>query len=262
MRWVRYGYDGQVLYGVLEDDRIQQVDGTPFENYRFTGKRTRLSDVKLLAPVIPPTLYAAGMNYQSHIKEALELLPNGVGVRAPTKPEVGYRAINAIIGPEEAIVIPSDSSGRVQHEGELVVVIGKKARHVSVEEALTCVLGYTIGNDVSERSWQAVDRTLWRSKNCDTFKPMGPWIETDVDLDALFTRVRVNGVVQSEFKTNNMVFGVAEYLSAMSRYLTLYPGDVLWMGAEAPCGDMFPGDIVEVEIEGIGVLRNRVTLES
>jgi 2-keto-4-pentenoate hydratase/2-oxohepta-3-ene-1,7-dioic acid hydratase in catechol pathway len=262
MRWVRYACNDQVCYGALEDDRIRPIDGTPFGDHAFTGTRVKLDEVKLLAPVIPPTLYAAGMNYQSHIKEALELLPNGVGVRAPSRPEVGYRAINAIIGPDEAIVIPRDSSGRVQHEGELVVVIGKKARHLSVEEAMGCVLGYSIGNDVSERSWQAVDRTLWRSKNSDTFKPMGPWIETEVDLDALFTRVRVNGVVQSEFKTNNMVFGIADYLSAMTQYLTLYPGDVLWMGAEAPCSDMFPGDVVEVEIEGIGVLRNRVTLEA
>ena len=135
-------------------------------------------------------------------------------------------------------------------------MIGKQARNLSQAEALSCVLGYTIGNDVSERAWQRSDRTLWRAKNTDTFKPMGPWIETDVDLDSLETRVRVNGTETSRFRTNDMIFGVARFISTMSRYLTLYPGDIIWMGTDGASPNLQPGDQVEVEITGIGVLTN------
>ncbi len=154
-----------------------------------------------------------------------------------------------------------DSSGKIQYEGELVAVIGKKAKHLSESEALSCILGYTIGNDISERSWQASDRTLWRAKNTDTFKPMGPWIETDVDLAALVTKVRLNGKQVAQFNTNEMVFGVATYISAMTQYLTLYPGDVVWMGTDSPNLDMVAGDTVAIEITGIGTLTNPVIAE-
>jgi 2-keto-4-pentenoate hydratase/2-oxohepta-3-ene-1,7-dioic acid hydratase in catechol pathway len=154
------------------------------------------------------------------------------------------------------VVIPHDASDKVQYEGELVVVIGKRAKHLSEADALACVLGYTIGNDVSERSWQRSDRTLWRAKNTDTFKPMGPWIETEARLDAMETIVRVNGRETIRFPTNDMLFGVAKYLSTMSRYLTLYPGDVVWMGTDGASPDLASGDVVEVEITGIGALAN------
>jgi 2-keto-4-pentenoate hydratase/2-oxohepta-3-ene-1,7-dioic acid hydratase in catechol pathway len=123
------------------------------------------------------------------------------------------------------------------------------------------VFGYTIGNDVSERTWQASDRTLWRAKNSDTFKPMGPWIETDVSLERLVTRVRLNGAIVSEFPTNDMVFGVARYISEITRFITLFPGDVIWMGAEAPTRDMVAGDHVEIDIDGIGTLSNPIVAE-
>jgi 2-keto-4-pentenoate hydratase/2-oxohepta-3-ene-1,7-dioic acid hydratase in catechol pathway len=146
----------------------------------------------------------------------------------------------------------------VQYEGELAVVIGKRGKHVSEADALSLVLGYTIGNDVSERIWQASDATLWRAKNADTFKPMGPWIETDVDLPSLVTRVRVNGEQTTEFKTNDMVFGVTTYISTISRYITLQPGDVIWMGTEGSSVNLQHGDLVEIEIDQIGTLRNPV----
>jgi 2-keto-4-pentenoate hydratase/2-oxohepta-3-ene-1,7-dioic acid hydratase in catechol pathway len=135
-------------------------------------------------------------------------------------------------------------------------VIGKRARNLTEAEALSCVLGYSIGNDVSERAWQKSDRTLWRAKNADTFKPMGPWIETSVDLDRLETRVRVNGRETTRFATNAMIFGVATYIATISRYITLHPGDVLWMGTDGTSPDLVAGDTVEVEITGIGTLRN------
>jgi 2-keto-4-pentenoate hydratase/2-oxohepta-3-ene-1,7-dioic acid hydratase in catechol pathway len=180
----------------------------------------------------------------------------------PQKPDIGYRAANALIAHDEPIVLPRDATERVQYEGELVVVIGKKAKRLSRNEALSCVLGYTIGNDVSERTWQAADRTFWRSKNTDTFKPMGPWIETEVDLDALHTAVRLNGEETIRFRTNDMLFGVAEYISAMSQYLTLHPGDVIWMGTDGVPVNMKAGDVVEIDIAGIGVLRNAIVMDS
>jgi 2-keto-4-pentenoate hydratase/2-oxohepta-3-ene-1,7-dioic acid hydratase in catechol pathway len=123
------------------------------------------------------------------------------------------------------------------------------------------VLGYTIGNDVSERTWQREDRTFWRSKNTDTFKPMGPWIETDVDLDAMHTNVRLNGEVRTSFRTNDMLFGIPHFISTITRYLTLYPGDVIWMGTDGSSPNLKAGDVVEVEITGIGTLRNRFVAE-
>jgi len=141
-------------------------------------------------------------------------------------------------------------------------VFGKRCRNVSKEEALDHVFGGTIGNDVSERDWQKSDRTLWRAKNTDTFKPMGPWIETNVKLEGLVTKVRLNGVEQIAFATNHMVFGVVDFLVAMTRYLTLYPGDVLWMGTEGATANMKHGDVCEIEISGIGTLRNPVVRET
>ena len=123
------------------------------------------------------------------------------------------------------------------------------------------MFGWTIGNDVSERSWQANDRTLWRAKNCDTFKPMGPWIVTGADIDAMVTTIRLNGQVTETFKTNNMIFDAPTYISEVSRYCTIMPGDVMWMGTDGVPSDMQPGDMCEIEISGIGVLRNRVVAE-
>ena len=259
MRCVRYRRDNESRYGIVADGIVHEVAGGLFDGLQRTGVQVPLADVRLLPPVIPPTFYAAGINYRKHVENALA---NGLAVQMPKQADIGYRANNALIGPDEPIVIPQGSSGKVQFEGELVVVVGRRAKHLSRENALDCVFGYTIGNDVSERTWQKSDRTFWRAKNADTFKPMGPWIETDVDLDRLTTVVRLNGTEVSRFKTNDMIFGIAEYLSVMTRYLTLYPGDVVWMGTDDPTLDMAAGDTVEIEIDGIGTLRNPVTAES
>ena len=138
------------------------------------------------------------------------------------------------------------------------MVIGTEAKGMTEKNALDCVFGYTIGNDVSERSWQSSDRTLWRAKNTDSFKPMGPWIETEIDLDTLITKVRINGKETIRFKTNDMIFGVQKYISEITRYITLMPGDVIWMGTDGSSPNMKSGDICEVEISGIGVLSNPI----
>jgi 2-keto-4-pentenoate hydratase/2-oxohepta-3-ene-1,7-dioic acid hydratase in catechol pathway len=260
MRWARCERNGKVFYGIVRGDEVEEVEGSPFATHRLTGTRHPLKSVKLLVPVVPPTFYAAGLNYVEHIKA--QAASHGQPPKIPQKPDIGYRAVNALVATEEPVVIPRDAGPKVQYEAELVVVIGKKAKHLSEADALSCVFGYTIGNDVSERDWQAVDRTLWRAKNTDTWKPMGPWIETEVDLDALKTTVRVNGKTTLEFPTNHMLFGIRTYIAAMTRYVTLYPGDVIWMGTEGASPNLKAGDVCEIDISGIGTLRNPFAAES
>jgi 2-keto-4-pentenoate hydratase/2-oxohepta-3-ene-1,7-dioic acid hydratase in catechol pathway len=259
MRWLRYTVNGRTMYGLLKGEIIEEMLGSPLETYERTGRDWPLSSVKIEVPVVPRTFYAVGLNYESHVKSTAVFLRQQLQI--PDKPDVGYRAVNALIAHEEPIILPKDATEEIQYEGELVVVIGKKARRLSEGEALSCVLGYTIGNDVSERTWQATDRTLWRSKNTDTFKPMGPWIETEVDLNGMQTTVRLNGKTMVRFRTNDMVFSIAQYISTMSQYLTLHPGDVIWMGTDGIPANIKHGDSVEIEITGIGTLRNSVVVE-
>ena len=247
MRWIRFEAGARAAYGLVEGDRVIEVAGGLFDPPVPTGAVHDLAAVRIAVPFVPRTFYAAGLNYGGHARE--------MGATVPTVPDMGYRAVNALVADGEAVVIPPDAT-RVQYEGELAVVIGRRARHVSEADALGCVFGYTIGNDVSERAWQASDRTFWRSKNTDTFKPMGPWIETSARLDDMETIVRLNGVEQTRFATNAMVFGIERFIATMTRYLTLHPGDVIWMGTDGVSPDLAPGDEVAVEITGVGTLRN------
>lgn len=261
MKWCRLEHAGETHFAIVEEGHAKLVAGSPFAAHEPTDVKLPLADVRLLPPVTPNTFYAAGLNYAGHADEMKGRI-NTPAFDKPTEVFVNYRANNALIGDGEAIVIPTESAGIIQYEPELVAVIGRKARRVAEAEALSYVFGYTIGNDVSERAWQAKDRTLWRAKNTDTFAPMGPWIETDVDLDSLVTRVRLNGAQVSEFNTNDMIFGVARYISEISKFITLSPGDIIWMGAQSPTADMVAGDHVEIEIEGLGTLRNPVVAEA
>lgn len=256
MRWARFMYFGEPAYGIVENDTIEAVEGTPFDDYRRSGVRHFVDNVTWLPPVVPSTFYCVGLNYAEHI--AMEAKLRGVEPVLPSKPDVGYRAPSALIGHGAPIVLPPDATDRVEYEGELACVVGRTAKHLTRDDALDCLLGFTIGNDVSERSWQAEDRTLWRAKNTDTFKPMGPWIETRFDLDAAMTRVRVNGRQVVEFRTGAMIFGVVDYLVEITRYITLHPGDVLWMGTEGHADPIAAGDTVDIEITGIGTLSNPV----
>ncbi len=261
MRWCRFQCEDRTAFGLLDDaDTVTVIAGSPFENYTITGETHALSEVKLLAPVVPPTFYAAGVNYREHVTFAAKM--RGEEPVFPAKPDVGYRAVNALVPHEDPIVIPHDASELVQYEGELVAVIGRRCRDVPEDEALDYVFGYTIGNDVSERTWQKSDRTLWRAKNTDTFKPMGPWIVTDLDPDELHVTITLNERVVGEYDVKDAIFGVARYISAMSRYLTLAPGDVLWMGTDGATENMKDGDVVAVEISHIGTLRNPVRREA
>lgn len=206
---------------------------------------------------MPGNFYAAGLNYRAHIEWANKA--HGSTYKVPERADVGYRSNNALIGSGEDIVIPKDSSGQVDFEGELVAVIGKRVRNISEANALDCVAGYTLGNDISERSWQRSDRTLWRAKNSDTFKPMGPKIVSGIDPMNQVIEVRVNGKTVSSYNTSGMIFSVAHFISRMSRYLTLHPNDVIWFGCDGPTEPALkPGDQVEVVNDAIGVLANRV----
>jgi 2-keto-4-pentenoate hydratase/2-oxohepta-3-ene-1,7-dioic acid hydratase in catechol pathway len=246
--------------GSSKGDEVIAVSGSPFEQHQRTGERFPLRSVKLLVPVIPPTFYAAGLNYREHVIESAH--KRGEEPKFPPNADIGYRANNALVAHGEAIIIPKDASEVVQYEGELVVVIGKRCKKVTEAEALDYVFGYTIGNDVSERRWQHGDRTLWRGKNTDTFKPMGPWIVTDLDPAALSVAVRLNGREVASYRVADAIFSVQTFISRMSQYMTLYPGDVIWMGTDGAPENMKHGDVVEVDIPGIGVLSNPVVRES
>ena len=260
MKWCRFQVGAQVSHGLVEDDTVIEVAGSPFGEHRVTRTAYPLDRVKLLAPLVPPILYAAGPNYRGHLEGMAKR--RGEPPRYPARPEPKLRSPRAIIGPGESIVVPKESTGAVQPEGQLAVVIGHTVRNVSRENALECVLGYSIGNDVSQREWQRTDRTLFRAKNCDTFKPFGPFIVTGLDPGQLRIVVRHNGTVWEDFSSADQIWDTATWIHEMSKTATLHPGDVLWMGTEGADGDMVPGDVIEVEISGIGTLRNPVVAET
>lgn len=260
MRWCRFESEAGPSFGVVRDDgSLSEVVGSPFGEHEIASTSRPLNDVELLVPVIPPTFYAAGVNYREHVTEMAA--KRGVEPQFPPAADIGYRANNALIADGKPIVIPADASEFVQYEGELVAVVGQRCRRVSEAEALDYVFGYTIGNDVSERLWQQNDRTFWRGKNADTFKPMGPWIVTGLDPEDLQVSIRLNGRDMFTYAVKDAIFGLPHFISRMSRYLTLYPGDVIWLGTDGVTENMKHGDVVEIEIPGIGVLRNPVVRE-
>jgi 2-keto-4-pentenoate hydratase/2-oxohepta-3-ene-1,7-dioic acid hydratase in catechol pathway len=259
MKWCRFQSGKTIAYGIIDGATVTEVTGSPFESYAKTANTSMLSRVKMLVPVIPPTFYAAGVNYREHVTEMAHR--RGVKPEFPPAADVGYRANNALVATDEPIVIPKDATDLVQYEGELVVVIGQRCKKVSEAQALDYVFGYTLGNDVSERTWQRGDRTFWRGKNTDTFKPMGPWIVTGLNPDDLRVTIRLNGKEMFTYAVKDAIFGVRQFISRMSQYLTLYPGDVLWMGTDGATENMKDGDVVEVEVPEIGVLRNPVVRE-
>ncbi len=260
MIWCRYQAGGDISYGIVEGETIAEVDGIPWGRHAVTTTKRRLGEVKLLAPLVPGTFYCAGVNYRNHvIKMAAR---RNATPQFPERADIGYRSPNAIIAHGENIVKPKDAGPEFQYEAELVAVIGKTGKHVPREKALEHVFGWTIGNDVSERAWQRGDRTMWRGKDADTFKPMGPWIVTGADYKKMRTIVRLDGRVVADFATGDMIFDVGDFIAAMTKYVTLHPGDVIWMGTDGVPANMKPGETCEIEITGIGTLRNPIVLEA
>jgi|SRR5581483_3464690 len=257
MKLGRFEKQGRTFFGIVEGDSVIELEGSPFAEHRRTDRRHARASLKLLVPCVPANFYCAGLNYGAHIEWANKR--TGGNRKPPEKADVGYRSPNALIASGETIVIPADSSGPVQFEGELVAVIGRKARNLSEADALSCVLGYTLGNDLSERTWQKQDRTLWRAKNCDTFKPMGPYIVDGIDPMKQRVSIRVNGDRAAEYDTEKMLFSAQHFISKISQYMTLHPGDVVWLGTDgATEPDLKHGDVVEIENEHVGVLGNPV----
>lgn len=250
MRFGRYlTREGVEQFGWINEDRIGLVEGDLFGEYRRLEATTILSNVKLLAPVKPSKIICLGRNYVEHAKER--------GVEIPESPILFMKPPSAIISNNEKIILPVQSQ-QVEHEAELVVVIGEKCRWISVEDANKYVFGYTIGNDVTARDLQHHDGQWTRAKGFDTFCPIGPWIETDLDpADTLIT-CRVNSELRQMASTREMVFTVPQIVSFVSTVMTLLPGDLIFTGTPAGIGPLGRGDKVEIEIEGIGTLRNEV----
>jgi 2-keto-4-pentenoate hydratase/2-oxohepta-3-ene-1,7-dioic acid hydratase in catechol pathway len=260
MIWCRFQKDKLVAYGIVEGDTVIAVEGDPFAEHRTTGNRFKLSEVKLLVPVVPGTFYAIGSNYRNHVVGRAKV--KGTAPKFYDTPRVGYRANSALIATGDDIVKPKDAGPHFEYEGDLVAVVGKPARRVSPDQAAHCIFGWTIGNDLTERDWQRDDPTNLRGKNADTFKPMGPWIVTGLDPRDMTTTVRLNGKTVHTFPTGNMLFSAAEVISDVSRYNTLSPKDVVWLGTDEVPESVKPGDVIEIEITGVGVLRNRVVAET
>ena len=259
MKWCRFTADGETSFGLIEGESVRRRRRASWALFKLGTQSFALKDVKLALPVVPSTFFCVGVNYRDHVERMAAR--RGTKPSYPPRPDIGYRANNALVAHDENIVKPRDAGEQFQYEGELVAVFGKRCRNVSKEDALSYVFGWTIGNDVSERTWQRADRTLMRGKNCDTFKPMGPWIVTGADIDTMVTTIRLNGRVCETFKTNNMIFDAPTYISEVSRYCTIEPGDVMWMGTDGIPENMKPGDVCEIEISGIGTLRNKVVAE-
>jgi 2-keto-4-pentenoate hydratase/2-oxohepta-3-ene-1,7-dioic acid hydratase in catechol pathway len=253
MKFARYRRGRQRGYALVEDNALRPIVGTPFGRWRARDDVVPLSQAKLLAPVRPSKVLAVALNYRSHVERS----PLPDLREEPKAPEFFLKPPSAIIGPEETIRLPA-SSGRVDYEGELVAVIGRRARRVPVDKALEYVLGYTCGNDVSARDWQQGDLQWWRAKGSDTFAPLGPWLVIGLDPSDLELCTRVNGREVQHTSTAGLIHDVARLVSFASQAMTLLPGDLLFTGTPGSTGPIQRGDVVEVEIDGIGVLRNLV----
>jgi 2-keto-4-pentenoate hydratase/2-oxohepta-3-ene-1,7-dioic acid hydratase in catechol pathway len=249
MKIVRYQRGPEVAHGLIEEGGVYALAGDLFEGFERGAKVAALAAVNLLAPVQPPKIVAVGVNYRAHAEE-MEL-------SLPEVPLLFLKPPSAVIGPGEAIVYPAMSQ-QVDYEGELAVVVGRRARHIQLDEAPDHVLGYTCANDVTARDLQARDGQWTRAKGFDTFCPLGPWIVPRLDPHDLILRTRVNGELRQESSTCDLIFGVEELVSFISQVMTLEPGDVILTGTPSGIEPLLPGDVVEVEIEGLGVLRNPV----
>jgi 2-keto-4-pentenoate hydratase/2-oxohepta-3-ene-1,7-dioic acid hydratase in catechol pathway len=247
-RYVRYAREGRVSYGVLKGASIYELEGDLFAGPRKAVEAIALSEVRLLAPCVPSKVLAIGLNYRSHLK----------GRPEPDYPGVFAKLPSAVVGPDDEIAIPPDAQD-VHYEGELVVVIGKKAKNVPAAEASDYVFGVTAGNDVSERVWQRSDLQWLRAKASDSFAPVGPAIARGLDYNDLLVQTRLNGEPRQSERTKDLIFDVETIVGFVSRYVTLLPGDLIFTGTPGTTDKMKAGDVVEVEVEGVGVLRNTVT---
>jgi 2-keto-4-pentenoate hydratase/2-oxohepta-3-ene-1,7-dioic acid hydratase in catechol pathway len=253
IKYGRFQFDNTVAYGVVEGDRVRQLRGELFGVHEPTENNFPIDDVKWLVPVRPTQVVALAGNYKSHLPgETLDPMYQ--------IPQPFYKSPSCLLPNAEAIVLPHDAED-VHYEAEMVLVMGRLARHVLKEQALDYVFGVTCGNDVSARQWQKNDRQWWRAKSCETFGPIGPWIATGVDYDNLLLTLRLNGEVKQQQRTSDLIHDVATIVSFISRHHTLYPGDLIFTGTPGKTSAIEPGDQVDVELEGVGILSNTVTAQ-
>lgn len=248
-RYVRFEHEGETSYGLLDQDEnaILRIEGDLFGRHSMTDDRIDLAEARLLPPSEPSKVIAVGLNYLSHL-----------GGRAPAdEPGLFAKYPSSLVGDGAEIVIPPGATD-LHYEGEMVLVIGRRCSDVPFEEALDCVFGVTAGNDVSERAWQSADLQWLRAKGSDTFGPVGPSVGVGLDPDDLLIQTRVNGeTVQSE-RTSDLIFDVSTIVGYISRYITLEPGDLIFTGTPGSTSALNAGDVVEVELEGVGTLTNTV----
>jgi 2-keto-4-pentenoate hydratase/2-oxohepta-3-ene-1,7-dioic acid hydratase in catechol pathway len=249
MRLVRFLVQGRTAYGILNNDETVELDGVGYASLTSTGARHRTGDVSLLAPCVPTKIVAVGLNYRDHARE--------LGMQVPESPILFLKPPTSVIGPGEAIVRPAMSS-QVDYEAELGIVIRDRISRIPPEASRDHILGYTCANDVTARDLQKKDGQWTRAKSFDTFCPMGPWIQTDLDPGDLLVESYVNGERRQSSRTSQFIFGVDHLISFISQVMTLEPGDLIITGTPAGIGPMQAGDEVEVRIEGIGSLKNRV----
>ncbi|MGB8707784.1 MAG: fumarylacetoacetate hydrolase family protein [Dehalococcoidia bacterium] len=259
MRIVRFVAQGRAKYGILDRNIIRGLRGSSFSHFQhlsspsiLDGSNYNLDKVRLLPPCLPSKIVCLGLNYRSHIEE--------MKLPIPSVPLIFLKPSTAVIGPGVKIILPPGWN-RIDFEGELGVVIGKKAKDVPEERAKEYILGYTCFNDVSDRNAQAADGQWTRAKGYDTFAPIGPWIETEAKPDNLKLETYLNGELRQSASTSDLIFGISKLINFISGVMTLLPGDVIATGTPSGVGPMKPGDVVEVRIEKIGTLKNSVVAQ-
>ena len=254
MKLLRYkGPEGPAYGSLKHDGAVNAIEGDPFQEFTVGATIGALDDLDLLAPVVPGKIVAVGLNYRAHAAE--------VNMEIPTFPMLFFKPPSSVIGPGESIILPR-SSEQVEHECELALVIGRRTRNVSEDEALDYLLGYTAANDVSARDWQARESQWVRAKSFDTFLPLGPIIVSDLNPDNLKVATRVNGKTAQDSNTSDMIFSAAFLIQEISQVMTLDPGDVIITGTPEGVGPITHGDTVAVEVENVGVLTNPAIAES
>ncbi len=250
MKIVRIKAGDDIAYGIADAEGVLVYNGSPFVAWEPTETVVPWPNVKLLAPVLPTKVLCVGQNYEEHAEE--------MGVDLTDEPLIFMKPATSVIGQNQPVIYPSQSK-EVHHEAELAVVISKPARNIKAEDASQYIFGYTAANDVTARDLQRTDGQWTRAKGFDTFCPLGPAIETELDpLERLAVIAKVNNEVRQVGFTSDMVFGVAEVLEHITAFTTLLPGDVILMGTPSGVGPVEPGDVMEIEVDGIGSLINRV----
>lgn len=286
--YCRFQHGDEIAYGIVEGNRVRQLDGDLFAAPKPTQKTFPLKDVRLLVPTEPKNVFAMAGNYQSHIggdnitttvttvtklvtdpktgkttPDSKTTVESETAGSVPTKFQIVQPFLKTVscLAPNGAdIVLPKDA-GRVDYEAEMVIVIGKMARKVSKDDAKKYIFGVTIGNDVSARVWQKADVQWWRAKGSDTFGPVGPTIVTGLNYDDLRLQLRQNGETKQDERTSKLIHDCSALVSGISQVCTLYPGDLIFTGTSGTTQAISPGDVIEVELEGVGVLKNKVVAE-